>query len=194
MRCFWSTILWNSMIFASFVFTELANTMKYGGGVLYNLVFTEWRHCVTQNEVWGRGCYITLFSPSDITTFHRIAMTLPIQSTFDADLPMPRRHLVSVEGRSQLPAHHQARRWGYCRSHLRGSQWSHSYHSAIAQLIMSPWRKPVQEENNVTDWETDRQTDRHYYGPVTSKGGSEIQKFNMSKLPWTPPPPPGDGH
>ena len=23
--------------------------MKYGGGVLYNLVFTEWRHCVSQN-------------------------------------------------------------------------------------------------------------------------------------------------
>ena len=46
--------------------------MKYGGGFLYNLVFTEWRHCVSQNEVWGRGCYITLFSPSDVTAFHRI--------------------------------------------------------------------------------------------------------------------------
>ena len=43
------------MPFTSFIFTELANTMKYGGGVLYNLVFTEWRHCVLQNEVWGRG-------------------------------------------------------------------------------------------------------------------------------------------
>ena len=59
--------LWNSMTSTSFVFTELANTMKYGegflynlvftafhrmkygGGVLYNLVFTEWRHCVSQN-------------------------------------------------------------------------------------------------------------------------------------------------
>ena len=46
--------------------------MKYGGGVLYNLVFTEWRHCVSQNEVWGRGCYITFFSPSDVTAFYRI--------------------------------------------------------------------------------------------------------------------------
>ena len=32
----------------SFVFTELANIMKYRGGFLYNLVFTEWRHCVSQ--------------------------------------------------------------------------------------------------------------------------------------------------
>ena len=55
------------MILTSFVFTELANTMKYGGGVLYNLVFTELRHGVSQNEVWGRGSYITLFSPSDVT-------------------------------------------------------------------------------------------------------------------------------
>ena len=65
-------ILWNSMTSTSFVFTELANTMKYGGGFLYNLFFIEWRHCVSQNEVWGRGCYITLFSPSDVTAFHRI--------------------------------------------------------------------------------------------------------------------------
>ena len=49
-----------------------SNTMKYGGGFLYNLVFTEWRHCVSQNEVWGRGCYITLFSPRDVTAFHRM--------------------------------------------------------------------------------------------------------------------------
>ena len=60
------------MTSTSFVFTELANTMKYGGGFLYNLVFTEWRHCVSQNEIWGRECYITLFSPSDVTAFHRI--------------------------------------------------------------------------------------------------------------------------
>ena len=67
-------ILWNSMTLPSFVFIELANTMtmKYGRGVLYNLIFTEWRYCVLQNEVWGRGCYITLFSPSDVTAFHRI--------------------------------------------------------------------------------------------------------------------------
>ena len=46
--------------------------MKYGGGFLYNLVFTEWRHCVSQNEAWGMGCYITLFSPSDVTAFDRM--------------------------------------------------------------------------------------------------------------------------
>ena len=40
-----------------------------GEGVLYNLFFTEWRHCVSQNEVWGRGCYIALFSASDVTAF-----------------------------------------------------------------------------------------------------------------------------
>ena len=45
------------MTSTSFVFTELANKMKYGGGLLYNLVFTEWRYCVSQNEVWGRGVY-----------------------------------------------------------------------------------------------------------------------------------------
>ena len=65
-------ILLNSMTLTSFVFTELANTIKYGGGVLYKLVFTEWRHCISQNDVWGRGCYVTLFSPSDVTAFHRI--------------------------------------------------------------------------------------------------------------------------
>ena len=48
-------ILWNSMTSTSFGSTELANTMKYGRGFLYNLVFTEWRHCVSQNEVWGKG-------------------------------------------------------------------------------------------------------------------------------------------
>ena len=65
-------ILWNSMTSTSFVFTEVAHTIRYGGGFLYNLVFTEWVHCVSQNEVWGTGCYITLFSPSDVTAFHRM--------------------------------------------------------------------------------------------------------------------------
>ena len=63
--------MWNSMTSTSFIFTKLANTMKYGAGFLYNLVFTEWRHCVSQSEVWVMGCYITLFSPSDVTAFHR---------------------------------------------------------------------------------------------------------------------------
>ena len=59
------------MTSTSFVVTELANTMKYGEGsyitlfspsdvtafhrmgkgVLYNLVFTESRHCVSQNSM-----------------------------------------------------------------------------------------------------------------------------------------------
>ena len=33
--------------------------MKYGGrGVLYNLVFTEWRHCVSQNITCFRGWHV----------------------------------------------------------------------------------------------------------------------------------------
>ena len=40
------------MNLTSFVFIELANTMKYGGEVLYNL--------------------ISLFLPSDVTAFHRM--------------------------------------------------------------------------------------------------------------------------
>ena len=63
-----TNILWNSMTMTSFVFTELANR----GGVLYNLLFTEWRHCAWQNDVWEKGTYITLFSPSDVTAFHRM--------------------------------------------------------------------------------------------------------------------------
>ena len=43
-----AAILWNSMTSTSFAFTELANTIKYGGGFLYNHDFTEWRHCVSQ--------------------------------------------------------------------------------------------------------------------------------------------------
>ena len=42
-------ILWNSMTLTSFIFTEVANTMKFAGGFLYNPVFTKWRHCVSQN-------------------------------------------------------------------------------------------------------------------------------------------------
>ena len=43
------------MTSTSFVFTELADTMKYGKGFLYNLVFTEWRHCVLQNIYSSRS-------------------------------------------------------------------------------------------------------------------------------------------
>ena len=72
--------IYHSMTSPSFVFTELANTVKYGGGFIYNLVFTEWRHCVLQNEVWERGCYITLFSSSDVIAFHIINIFLHIWS------------------------------------------------------------------------------------------------------------------
>ena len=61
---------------------QLANTIKYGGGVLFNLFFTEWRHCVSQNEVWRRGSYITLFSSSDVTAFHRIDQSEMWMSTW----------------------------------------------------------------------------------------------------------------
>ena len=48
------------MTSTSFVFTELANTIKCGGGFLYNLIFIEWRHCVSQNKVWRRGVLYNL--------------------------------------------------------------------------------------------------------------------------------------
>ena len=66
------SILWNSMTSTSFVLTELANTMNYWGMFWYNLVFTEWRNCVSQNEVWGRGCYITLFSQNYVTKLEQL--------------------------------------------------------------------------------------------------------------------------
>ena len=55
-------ILWTSMTSTSFVFTELANTMKYGGGLLYNLVFTRQTDRQTDSFIppiyntiwWGR--------------------------------------------------------------------------------------------------------------------------------------------
>ena len=31
-----------------------------------------------KNEVWRRGCYITLFSPSDVTAFHRIVVVVVV--------------------------------------------------------------------------------------------------------------------
>ena len=91
-----SSILWNSITSTSFVFTELANTMKYGGGgggyitlfspsdvtAFHRLkygggdVIKPCFHRVTSLRFtdWsmGEGCYITLFSPSDVTAFHRI--------------------------------------------------------------------------------------------------------------------------
>ena len=54
-----------------------------GEGVLYNHVFTEWCHFVSRNEVWERGCYVTLFSSGDVTVFHRIVgFTLTVVNNF----------------------------------------------------------------------------------------------------------------
>ena len=52
-----TTILWNSIALTSIVVTELANTMKYGDGVLYNFVFNEFPF----KTVSG-----------DVTAFHRV--------------------------------------------------------------------------------------------------------------------------
>ena len=90
-------ILWNSMTLTSFVFTELANTMKYGGGVLYNLAFTEWRHWVSQNEVWGRGSYITEYATRCIKIKKQIIITVFIEPNFDvANLIYPRQQHTSL--------------------------------------------------------------------------------------------------
>ena len=65
-----------------------------GGGGWYNLVFTERRHCVSQNEVWGKGTYITLFSPSDVTAFYRIYTDLNSRSTWCLTLSPESAHYV----------------------------------------------------------------------------------------------------
>ena len=80
-------ILWNSMTMTSFGFTELANTMKYGRGVLYTLVFTEWRHCVSQNKVWERVSYIPFFSPSHVTAFHVVKWGTKLRNVFETLCP-----------------------------------------------------------------------------------------------------------
>ena len=66
-------------LFCDFVSTELANTMNMGEGSyitlfhrMTSLRFTEW------SRGWGRGCYITLFSPSDLYAFHRIGCRMQI--------------------------------------------------------------------------------------------------------------------
>ena len=50
--------MWNSI--ASIVVTDLANTVKYGGGVLYNFVFTKFPF----KRISG-----------DVTAFRRIIVT-----------------------------------------------------------------------------------------------------------------------
>ena len=59
------------MTLTSFIFTELANTMKYGRGC-YITLFSPSDVTAFHRMKYGRGCYITLFSPSDVTAFHRI--------------------------------------------------------------------------------------------------------------------------
>ena len=93
-------ILRNSITSNSFVFTELANTMKYGEYyiymyILYILVFTEWCHCISQNKVWGRGCYIILFSPSDVTAFHKSHYTFWLWPTQFSELIQKQAYMMS---------------------------------------------------------------------------------------------------
>ena len=44
-------ILWNSIALISIIVTELANTMKYGRGVLYKFVFTEFPFKTVSSDV-----------------------------------------------------------------------------------------------------------------------------------------------
>ena len=59
------------MTSTSFVFTELANTIKCGGGLSDVTAFHRMKY-------GGGGCYITLFSPSDLIAFHRIICSVCI--------------------------------------------------------------------------------------------------------------------
>ena len=63
------------MTSTSFVFTELANTMKYGGSSYITLFSPSDVTAFHRMKYGGRGCYITFFSPSDVTAFHRIEAT-----------------------------------------------------------------------------------------------------------------------
>ena len=77
------------MTMTSFVFTELTNTMKYGGGFLYNLFFTEWRHCVSQNRVDRRRASFY----RDIASFYRdIASFYRDIASFYRDIATMRRN------------------------------------------------------------------------------------------------------
>ena len=58
-------ILWNLIALTSNVSTELANTMKYGGRILYNVVFIEQPF----KSVSG-----------DVTAFHRIMIIMTIDA------------------------------------------------------------------------------------------------------------------
>ena len=66
------------MTLTSFVFTELANTMKYGRGLLYNLVSPSDVTVFHRMKYGGGGCYIALFSRGDVTAFHRIYINVNV--------------------------------------------------------------------------------------------------------------------
>ena len=44
-------VLWNSIALTSIVISELANTIKYGEGVSYNFVFTEFLFKAVSGDV-----------------------------------------------------------------------------------------------------------------------------------------------
>ena len=60
------------MTSTSFVFTELANTMKYWGCSYITLFSPSDVTAFHRMKYGGGGYYIPLFSPSDVTGFHRI--------------------------------------------------------------------------------------------------------------------------
>ena len=60
------------MTSTSFVFTKLANTMKYGEGSYIALFSPSDVTALHKMKYGGRRCYITLFSPSDVTAFHKM--------------------------------------------------------------------------------------------------------------------------
>ena len=134
-------ILWNSMTPTSFVFTELANTIRYGGGFLYNLVFTEWRHCVSQNEVWGRGCYITLFSPSDVTAFHRIQWSMGEDSyiTFFSPSDVTVFHRMKYGG--GVLYNLVFTEWRHCVSHNSWGSLGNIWGEGLKRDVFSPFSR-----------------------------------------------------
>ena len=69
-------MLCNLMTLTSFVFTELANAMKYGGrGIIYIILYYIILYYIILYYIilyYIVYIYIILFSPSDVTTFHRM--------------------------------------------------------------------------------------------------------------------------
>ena len=73
---FLTTILWNSMTSTSFVSPRWLIQWSMGEGS-YITLFSPSDVTAFHRMKYGRvGCYITLFSPSDVTAFHRINVFL----------------------------------------------------------------------------------------------------------------------